>query len=222
MNVINKHTIKWGCLVIRFLPVFLIYGQPITAENVAPVFLKDAINLTQTIDYLLLNNALALPHFGDRIDMKGEVFLSDLLRREPISGSRVYKRAILGNIIGIAAGSLLGAFIMPVVWQPITGVRIEPGLGAMGVVLAGMYGGGIIGAATGTTISLRSGITNWERIKIFSLSLAPHLIHAGIVISQVKDTNILTRTNITIVAISIPLSAIIPALEYNRIIKTKK
>jgi len=140
------------------------------------------------------------------------------LQKSGKSKQSPYVKAAIGNVTGMIMGGLFGGIMS-------TGIFGNPddGLYNVGLFITGMYSGGIIGAATGTTIALRTGIKSRDCFKIFLYSLAPHLVHAGLVVNNLKNNKSIDEPAIVYsIGFSIPLSVILPIWEYKKLILRNK
>ena len=130
-----------------------------------------------------------------------------------------YFKATTGNLSGFALGAIVGGIIFSAIDQTETKGNPDASLKALGVLAMGAYTGGIIGSATGTTIALGSGLTMQEKGIIFSMSIAPHLVHYGILLND-KTAPAHSKSFKVSFGISFPLSIALPAY-YKKCIKTK-
>ena len=133
-------------------------------------------------------------------------------------------RASIGNAVGIVAGAIVGGITAVGIWGIDAADNPDAGLGNVFIMGAGMYGGGMVGGATGTAIALRQHLSRGQRIKTFALSLAPHLVPSLIVVtglgvnSQNRPSTLLKVSLTT----SVPLSIILPTWYYNSLMKSRE
>jgi len=130
-----------------------------------------------------------------------------------------YFKATTGNLSGMIIGGIIGGFVTAKAFASDTRDKPYAGLDNIGYVGFGVYTGSIIGAATGTTIALGSGLTMQEKGIIFSMSIAPHLVHYGILLND-KTAPAHSKPFKVSFGISFPLSIALPAY-YKKCIKTK-
>lgn len=126
-------------------------------------------------------------------------------------------RSAIGNIAGLALGAIAGGFISSSIISTDTKSNPDASLRALSIWAMGAYTGGIIGSATGSTIALGSGLSFKEKGILFSTSLAPHIVHYGILLT---DKNSLSHSKPFKISfcISIPLSITLPSFYYKKVI----
>jgi gas vesicle protein len=133
-------------------------------------------------------------------------------------------KATIGNSTGMAIGGIIGGITALRIWGIDATDNPDAGLGNVFIMAAGMYYGGVFGAATGTTIALKKGLSQHERIKTFLLSLAPHLLPSRLIMSglgindQRRSSTLLKVTFV----VSFPLSIGLPAIYYHNLMKKRK
>jgi hypothetical protein len=144
------------------------------------------------------------------------------------SPQSIYLKATIGNLTGMVIGGVSGVAISGYFWRkahPNINNASHPdvGLSSIPYILTGFFSGGMLGSAIGTTIALRSGMTNIERLKIFTISLTPYFVPLTLMLSDLKGDDRKrhpTLFRITL-GVSIPLSVCLPAWEYKRLLKLK-